>query len=174
MSTTFSSMLQRSDRVAFLNTGTSYNRMEHFTSLSMSKNPVEYSRSYVDVPNEVTDVTGFSPQMSYGFDRYKGDKAQDYLCAIIDNERIGTDAIVDILVVDMTSKTGERSDAQYEAVKRSWSVIPDSEGDGTEAYTYSGSFRSNSEREVVKVTLSDDMKEATIVTGDIESHGRRF
>ena len=39
-----------------------------------------------------------------------------------------------IVIVDLTDNT---------AIERSFSVIPDSEGDSNDAYTYSGSFKAN-------------------------------
>ncbi len=47
-----------------------YVRMQKFTQLSESKNPIEYSRQYVDQPFQDTDVVSYSPSISYAFDRH--------------------------------------------------------------------------------------------------------
>ena len=52
---------------------TTYHRMKGFTDVSTSKNAKEYTRQYVDELFEQTDVTGYSPSTSYGFDQYAGD-----------------------------------------------------------------------------------------------------
>jgi hypothetical protein len=56
-------MVQRADKVAYLGikgTGDTftYHRMKGFTEMSVSKNPKEYNRQYVDEAFEETDVTG--------------------------------------------------------------------------------------------------------------------
>ena len=55
-------LVKRSDKVSFLgclDNGTeTFNRMRGFTTLSGSKNSIEYSRQYVDEEFEVTVVSG--------------------------------------------------------------------------------------------------------------------
>lgn len=157
-------IVKRSDKIAFMDVGTDtvpdFQRMRKFTELSKSKNPTEYSRTYVDEDGEVTDVTGYSEEISYAFDQYTDNPVHEKLANISDNELTGNDAIVTILIIDKTTKN---SSDQYTARKRKYSVVPDSEGDSTDAYTYSGSLRANSSFEEVSATLSDDGKTATIV-----------
>ena len=157
-------IVKRSDKVAYMNVSTAeapdYKRMRKFTEMSNSANPTEYSRSYVDEDGEVTDITGYSPEKSFGFDQYTNNPVHEKLVDIIENEKTGDDAIIEILVVDKTTKTEEN---KYKARKRKYSVIPDSDGDNTDAYTYSGSFKSNGKFEEVLVTLSEDELTATIV-----------
>ena len=97
-------IVKRSDKVAFMNTGTTeapvYTRMRKFTEMSNSKNPKEYSREYVDEDGEVTDVTGYSPEKSYAFDQYKDNPVHEKIAKIADDELKGDDAIVEILVVE--------------------------------------------------------------------------
>ena len=56
-------LVKRNGKVAFMNVSTTsianFLRMTKFTEMSKSKNPTEYSRTYVDEDGEVTDVTGF-------------------------------------------------------------------------------------------------------------------
>ncbi len=156
-------IVKRSDKVAYMNVGTDelpdFQRMRKFTDMSNSANPTEYSRTYVDEDGEVTDVTGYSKEKSFAFDQYTNNKVHEKLVDIIEEEKTGDDAIVDILVVDKTTKTEEN---KYTARRRKYSVIPDSDGDSTDAYTYSGSFKKNGNFEKVEVTLSTDEMKATI------------
>lgn len=136
-------LIKRSDKKAFYGIpetdgAVAYTRMRYFTEMSTSKNPVEYSRQYVDEAAERTDVVGYSPSMSFSFDDYTDDAVLTDIVSIIDGEKLGADAQREIILVDFTKKVGEG----YEAVKRTFAVIADSEGDGAEAYTYSGNLKS--------------------------------
>lgn len=150
----------RSDIVAFLQIPAegvpTYKRMQGFTSFSVSKNPREYSRQYVDESQEQTDVTGYSPSIEFGFDKYAGNPVHDYIAEIIDNEIIGTAAVISILLVDLT-KDGAADNAQL----RPYAVIANTEGDGTDAYTYSGTFAVKGSRQWGKAVVSEDGLTAT-------------
>lgn len=135
-------LIKRSDKKMFygipgVSGNAAYTRMHYFTELSTSKNPVEYSRQYVDEAMERTDVTGYSPSISFNFDDYAGDAVLEDIVTIINEEKLGTDAQRDIILVDFSKEV----DGGFKAVKRTFAVIADSEGDGTEAYTYSGNFK---------------------------------
>ena len=136
MSTT--KLAKRSDKVAFFGVGTvnadSYVRMKHFTEMSTSKNPSEYSRRYVDEAFDQTDVTGYSPSISYGFDQYVGDAVHDDIVELTDNEKLGSDAVRSIVIVDFTKPVADTENT-YEAKKRDFAVIPDAEGNSNDAYT---------------------------------------
>lgn len=134
-----------------------YLRMQGFTTLSVAKNPKEYSRQYVDEPQEQTDVTGYSPSMDFGFDKYVGNRVHDYIAEIIDNEILGTAAVVNILVID----TSKDSATENNATLRPYAVIADSEGDSMDAYTHSGTFAVKGNREIGKAVISDDGLTAT-------------
>jgi len=136
--------LKRCDKVAFYgvkNSGGEYtfHRMKNFTELTTSKNPQEYSRQYVDEEITQTDVVGYSPSISYSFDMYSQSEVHKDIAEITDHEYVGDDAVRPIIVVDVT-KTSDN------AVKREYSIIPDSEGDTMEAYTYSGVFKAKGEK----------------------------
>lgn len=115
-----------------------YTRMRGFTSLSESKNPIEYSRKYVDESFETTDVTGMSSSYDFTFDRLTPNTVLDDIANIIDNELLGTEAVREFISVDFY-KPGPGEG--YEAVKREFSIIGDTVGDGTDALTYSGTLR---------------------------------
>ena len=156
-------LVRRSAKIAFMNVGTAeepnYQRMKKFTELSNSRNSIEYNRQYVDEDGEDTDVVGTSLEKGFAFDEYTNNPVHKKIVDIIEDEVLGTDAIVDILVVD-TSRTTE--DGGFEARRRDYSVVPDSDGDDTNAYTYSGSFKKNGAFEKVTATISDDGMTATI------------
>ena len=65
-------LVKRNKKVAFMNVSTTaianFLRMTKFTEISKAKNAQEYSRTYVDEDGEVTDVTGYSEEISYAFD----------------------------------------------------------------------------------------------------------
>lgn len=165
MSDNTEKLVKRSDKVAFLNVGTSENknfqRMRKFTEISTSKNPTEYSRRYVDEDAETTDITGYGEEKSYAFDQYANNPVHEKIAKITDDELTGDDATVETLVVD---KTKPVTSGGYEARLRKYAVVPDSDGDSTDAYTYSGSLKAKGTFEKVTATISDDGKTATIVT----------
>ncbi len=146
-------------------TGTSvtFTRMEGFTDLSNSKNPSEYNRRYVDEDSDRTTNTGFAPEKSYTFDRYKGNTVHDDIIAIHDKEKIGGDAVRTIISVDLTTITTDGGTTTAKGIKRDYSVLPDSDGGSNDAMTYSGSLKACSPPEEVTVTTSDDWQTITIV-----------
>lgn len=134
---------KRSEKVAFLGlsgSSSEFVRMRGFTEFSVSKNPVEYSRRYIDEQTERNDVVGYAPSISYSFDRFSDSEVHRELVEIADMEKVGADAVRYIVIVDLSGDASEKN-----AVMREWTVIPDSEGDDSDAYTYSGSFKANGE-----------------------------
>lgn len=163
-------LVQRSKRVAFMNTdktGSSpkFERMTGFTTLTNGKNPTEYSRHYVDEIAERTDVVGYAPSIEFSFDRHTNTPVHDRIAEIHDKEMIGNDAHVDIVTVDLFTE-----DEQHRclATKRTYSVIPDTDGDGTDALIYSGTFSSVSDIEEGYATSEDNWQTATYTAGPIE------
>lgn len=161
-----SKLVTRDRKVAFLGciseSTTTYNRMRHFTSMSRSSNPNEYSRKYIDESGENTDVTGYAPSIAYAFDQYTDDPVHDEIIMITDGEKVGDDAIRTVINVDFT-RTGTTA-GNFIAVKREYAIIPDSDGDDENTYTYSGNFKSKSDMEEVEVTTKDSWKTCEIVT----------
>ena len=159
-------LVTRNKKVAFMNVSTTgvanFLRMTKFTEISKSKNPTEYSRTYVDEDGEVTDVTGYSEEISYAFDLHTGNLVHQKIVDITDNEKVGNDALVQILQVDFTKQVGEG----YEARLRTYSVVPDTEGDSTDAYTYSGSFKKNSNMTIGVATMNADNTVATFTASE--------
>ena len=135
-------LVKRADKKAFWGVpgegSPTFTRMRGFTDFSGSKNPKEYSRQYVDESFEQTDVTGYSPSWSFGFDEYTNDPVLEDVVDIIDNEKVGNDAIREIVFVNFSKPVAAGG---FEAVKRSFAVIADGEGGSTDAYTYSGNLK---------------------------------
>ena len=155
-------LVKRSDKVSFLgcvDNGTeTFNRMRGFTTLSGSKNPIEYSRQYVDEEFETTDVVGFSPSVEFGFDQYTEDPVHEEMVEILDGEATGTEARRNIVTVDFSQPA---TGGGYKATKREYAIIGDADGDSLDAYTYSGTFRSTGKRITGTATLNADSSVAT-------------
>ena len=160
-------LVKRSGKVAFMDVSTTqipnFLRMRKFTEISKSKNPTEYSRTYVDEDGEVTDVTGYSEEISYAFDLYSGNLVHEKIVKITDDELTGDEALVKILIVDFSKPVG----SGYEARLRTYTTVPDTEGDATEAYTYSGTFRKNSKMSKGVATLNSDNTVATFTETEV-------
>lgn len=160
-------LVKRSGKVAFMDVSTTqipnFLRMRKFTEISKSKNPTEYSRTYVDEDGEVTDVTGYSEEIAYAFDLYSGNLVHEKIVKITDDELTGDEALVKILIVDFSKPVG----SGYEARLRTYSTVPDTEGDSTDAYTYSGAFRKNSKMSKGVATLNSDNTVATFTETEV-------
>ncbi len=152
-------ILKRSDKIAFYDVDGVYTRMRGFTDFSMSKNPTEYTRKYVDEASERNDVVAYNPSISFAFDRFSDDAVHADMVNIADNEIVGSGAVRSILIVDLTKET---EDGFY-ALKRDFAVIPDGEGNDSDTYTYSGSLKSNGEIAQGFATTDDDWQTATFI-----------
>lgn len=146
--------VKRCDKVAFFGVKDSsgkyvFHRMKNFTEISTSKNPQEYSRQYVDEEMVQTDIVGYSPSISYNFDMYSGNAVHEDIASITDNEYVGDDAVRPIVMVDITKQ-------ENNAVVRNFSVVPDTEGDTTEAYTYGGVLKVKGEKSFGTASSTDN------------------
>jgi hypothetical protein len=144
----------RADVVNFMNVSTtsspSYKRMQGFTEAGKSMNSTTYDRRYVDETTERSTVTGYSTAIGYNFDRIVGNDIHEKICDIHDNELVGQ--TVDILTVDVKTNN---------ARLRTYSVIPDADGDSTDAMTYSGEFHADGSITRGTATISADGLTAT-------------
>lgn len=131
-------IVKRNGKVAFYNVGSTYYRMKGFTEFTTNKSPIEYSRQYIDEEFKHNDVVGYDTSVSFSFDLMKENEVHLDIAGIFDGEKTGDSAVRDIVVVDFTD---EKSPGKYGAFKRSFTVMPESEGDSTDAYTYSGNLR---------------------------------
>ena len=161
-------LINRADRLSFMNVGTDeipkFERMTKFTTMTGGKNPKEYARQYVDMATESSDVVGYAPAVEYSFDRHTANAVHEKIATVTDDELVGAETYVDIVTVDVFTE-----DAQSRAIarKRTYSIVPDSEGDGTDALIYSGTFKAVSEIEKGYATTSDKWKTVTFAAGNI-------
>ncbi len=156
-------LVGRHKRVAFMDVtgdGKTFTRMTGFTSMSDGKNSTEYSRQYVDEASERSDVVGYAPSMDYEFDLHTNDAVLKRLATITDDELLGSDAQVNIVMVDLFEVKTEDPNT-CTARKRDWSVIPDTEGDGTDALIYKGSFKAAGKIAKGTATTTDDWQTCT-------------
>lgn len=161
-------LVKRSQRVAFYGVPVAggaepedFNRMEHFTSLSESKNPTTYERQYVDKDSSDSDVTGYGTALSYAFDHHQNDPVLKDIAAVHDDELTGE--VRTIVVVDFFDKGEATASDEYAARKREFSILPDASGDGTDALQYSGSFGVKSEPVKGYAKVSADGKTCTFL-----------
>lgn len=147
---------KRSDIVNFMNTGTTqapvYTRMQGFTSANKSLNAKKYTRQYVDEDFERESTVGYSPNIAYAFDRVVGNTVHELIVAVHEDEL--TNQAVDILTVN--TKTNE-------AKLRTYDINPDGDGDGTDAYQYSGNFHANGVQTPGTATIAANGLTATFV-----------
>lgn len=162
-------LVKRSQRVAYMDVATSggpasFERMTGFTSMTNAKNPKEYSRQYVDMDTETSDVVGYAPSIDYSFDCYSNNPVHEKIAKIHDGELLGNETHVDIVVVDLFKKSS--AGEKYYATKRTYAVIPDSDGDGTDALIYSGSLKAVGVLTVGNATFTGDgFKKVTFSEG---------
>lgn len=158
-------LVRRTGRLAFYMVPghTTYTRMEGFTSLSKSHNPTEYERQYVDEDTKRTDITGYNEAVAYEMDRYKSNDISDDIAKIHDNELLCDDALRWIIDVDMTTATNDSgSNWSASARRRQYAVIPDADGDGTDALIYSGNFKAHGEAETVTISTTDNFQTVSV------------
>lgn len=131
----------RADIVNFIGlilNATVFQRMKGFTDGGKSLNSSTYDRRYIDEKTERSDVIAYATEIAYGFDRIKGDAVTEMLAKVHDDEIVGfTRPIVTVNFNEPVEGGG------FKAKMRNWSVQPDSDGDSTDAYTYSGAFKAN-------------------------------
>ncbi|MBO5733814.1 MAG: hypothetical protein J6R66_02845 [Clostridia bacterium] len=161
-------LVNRHEKVAYYGVkdaegSVTYHRMCGFTKMDTSKNPVEYTRRYIDESFEQTDVVAFSPSISFAFDRYSGDPVHEDIVSLADNEILGTDAVRSIVIVDISTKDDS---GVCSAIKRDFSVMVESEGNSTDAYTLSGTMSTKGEKIFGKATLSDDSQTITFTADE--------
>lgn len=130
---------------------------EGFTSFPESKNPQEYTRKYINYKTEKTDVIGYSPSIEYSADVISDDPVVQEIVKITDTELVGTDTHRDVVSVNLWEPT--ETENVYKAYKRTFAIIPNQKGEGTDALIYTGSFRSVSD--LVEGTFNTSTKTFT-------------
>lgn len=148
-------LVTRNKKVAFYKVGEEFLRMTGFTAMSKSANPKEYARQYVDEAGEITDVTGYSPSIEYTFDQFSNNKVHQDIINITEDEKVGNDAVREIVIVDLMAPVADEAGG-YEARKRLMAVVPGTDGDNPDAYSYTGTLKSKSKSIKGIATLSVD------------------
>ncbi len=115
---------------------------EGFTTFPESKNPKEYTRKYVNYKTEKSDVIGYAPSIAYSCDLITGEPCVEEIVKITDNELLGSATHRDIVSVN-TWETA--SEGECKAFKRTYAIIPDGKGDGTDALIYTGTMKAVSD-----------------------------
>ncbi len=132
---------------------------EGFTSFPEKKNPKEYTRKYVNYQSEKTDVIGYSPSIDYSCDCISDDPVVQEIVKIHDQELVGDATHRDVISVNLWESSGENT---YTAYKRTYAIIPDQKGEGTDALIYTGTFKSVSD--IVAGTFNTSTKTFTEAT----------
>ena len=136
-----------------------FNRMTGFTDNGKSLNSETYERRYVDEKTSRKDTTGYATEIAYTFDRYTNNPVHEKVAKVHDLEQTGV--VVPIIAVNFNEK-GTTANS-FKARKRNYSILPDSDGDGTEAYQYSGAFGANGDLEEGEATTTDGWKTCTFI-----------
>lgn len=157
-------LYNRADIVNFMKNADSantYARMTGFTESGKSLNSSTYERRYVDEKTQRKDVTGYATEIAYNFDRMTDNTVQDVIVEVHDKELTGK--IVEIVTVNFNEEA--TTAGTYKAKKRSYSIIPDADGDGTDAYQYSGTFAAQGDIIEGIASTTDNWQSATFTEG---------
>lgn len=155
-----SQIIKRMDRRHYMNTGSPSVPVwsligEGFTDFTEIKNAVSTRRRYIHEASMRTDVTGYAPVIDYAFEVYAEDPVINRLRTITDGEYTGEAAKVQILCVDLFNET--ETSGVYNAVCRTYSVIPDRCGEGTDTLCYTGTMRAAGEMTHGTFVLSSEV-----------------
>lgn len=154
----------RADIVNFMKPTTDaekYDRMTGFTEAGKSMNSKTYDRQYVDERTERSDVVAYATEIAYGFDRMTDNAVHTRIAEIHDKELVGQ--TTEIVTVNFNEKG--TTEGSFKARKRTYSIVPDGDGDSTDAYTYSGSFKANGDIIEGEATSTDTWQTCNFTTG---------
>lgn len=132
---------------------------EGFTAFPEKKNAKEYTRKYINYRTEKTDVIGYAPSISYSADMINDDPVVKEIVKIHEGELIGVDAHRDVYSVNAWD---EGENGECAATMRTYAIIPDEKGSGTDALIYTGTMKAASD--MVKGTFNRKTKEFTPAT----------
>ena len=157
-------LIKRCEKVPYMgvpdgNGGYVFYRMKGFTAAAVNRNPIEYSRQYIDEDFERCDIIGYKTALEYEFDMFKGNPVHDDIAAISEGEFVGSDAVRPVVMVDFSSEKG----GVCTALKRDFSIIPSRDGEGFGAYIYSGQMKANGKKQTGTAVSSDGFETVTFV-----------
>lgn len=152
-------LVRRCDKVPYFgvpgeNGEYTFYRMKGFTAASVNRNPIEYSRQYIDEDFERCDIIGYKTALEYEFDMFKSSYIHKDIAAISEGEFTGSDAVRPIVMVDFSTE----KDGAYAAIKRDFSIIPSRDGEGFGAYIYSGQMKANGKKVDGTASSTDDFE----------------
>ena len=110
-------------------------------------------------------MTGYAVSMSYKFDYDPANEVHKALCNIIDKELTGEAAVVSIVQVDLSSPASDGG-SDFNAVMRKFTVVPSSEGDDANTYTYGGTFKVDGETVFGTASTADEWKTAEFTAAE--------
>ena len=151
----------RADKLAFMEVSGSegtFKRMTGFTELTKSLNPEIYARRYVDEKNTRSDITSYATEFSFSKDVVLNDDVTDTIKNVFDNELIGAQAQINIVVVDLSEEAD--TVGSFKAKKRTYSIVPESEG-GDNALVLDGTFKACGELVHGTATSTDEWQSCT-------------
>lgn len=153
-------MVKRSGKLAFMKTtnNAKFERMTGFTEFTVNANAKEYSRRYIDEDMERSSVVAYQPTISYKFDYNPEDMVQNMILDVTELEKVGSDTIVTIAIVD----TARDMEEGYLTKVRDFYIVPSTEGDDTDNYTFSGTLKAAGPLKIGMAQTSDDFKSITI------------
>ena len=157
-------MLSRNKKLAFIEVynddgDVGYERLTGFTEFTVNLNPKEYSRKYVDEVGERSEVVSYQPTISYRFDREANNSAQQVFVEAADFECVGDEATVTIAIVDLSKP----ATGGAEVVLRNYIIVPDTEGDDANMYTYSGTMKACGSKTYKRGMSNDDWMTLEII-----------
>lgn len=158
----------QSDRVLFMAkkgvVDNKFHRFRKMTSKEQGLNPSDEEYNYVDQETAETEVTSYSPEISYEFNGDDEVKAQEPIMDIYENERLGDDAVVTGTEV-WTKKSIEGHEGKYKAYKRDFTVIPDTFGGDPGPMIYSGTLKAKGKKIWGYATTDDNFETVTFTEG---------
>ena len=162
----------RADIVNFMGltlNATIFHRMKGFTEGGKSLNSSTYDRRYIDEKTERSDVVAYATEIAYAFDRMYGNAVHNVIADVHDNEKVGFNIPI------VTVNFNEPVNGGYKAKMRVWSVQRDSDGDSTDAYTYSGVFKANGSiiTGIAKIETGNSNDSTTITSVEFTADGEQ-
>lgn len=150
--------IKRYDRQYYLNVGDADKPVwaivgEGFLRFEEKKNAKTVYRRYFHAEDIIGDNEGYSAEIIYEAEVVKGSPTICKISEITNREQTGACAVVDVLAVDRFDDGG--LPGAYKAYLRSYSVIPDSVGEGGEALRISGRLVANGEIRVGQYISSE-------------------
>ena len=115
----------------------------------------------VVIEDEHTNITRIEKNGNVLFEK---EEPEVQAAEITDDEKLGTETQVKIVSVDIFADDGN---GNCPARLRTYNVIPDTSGDGTDALIYSGSFKAASGITKGYCTTTDEWKTCSFTKGDL-------